>query len=78
MKASGQGLQEISAKNFEINTRHPLIKDLASLKEKDEPFAKDIVEQIFDNSMIQAGLMVETTKIVERSYKILERAVKGS
>ncbi len=76
MRASGQGLQEFTAKNLEINTRHPLIKALTSLRINDEPFAKSVVEQIYDNAMIQAGLVIDPRKMVERSYKILERVTR--
>ena len=77
IKASGQGLQDFGAKNLEVNPRHPLIRGVASLKEKDEPFAESVVEQIYDNATIQAGLMVEPRQMVERTYRILEKAVKG-
>ncbi len=79
MRATNQdgGLQQFGSKNLEVNTGHQLIKDLADLRVKDESFAKTIVEQIHDNAMIQAGLMVEPRDMVERNYSILERAVKG-
>ncbi|HIJ78352.1 MAG: molecular chaperone HtpG [Desulfobulbaceae bacterium] len=78
MRASGQdGLQPFGAKNLEVNTGHELIKGLAGLKEKDEALAKSVVEQIFDNAMIQAGLMVEPRTMVERTYKILSRLVQN-
>ena len=73
----GEPFQETGAKNLEINTGHSLIKQLSLLRGTDESFANDIVEQIFDNALIQAGLMVDPMKMVERSYKILERATKG-
>ena len=68
---------QIREKNLEINAGHDLIVQLDNLRTKDEQFAKDILQQIYDNAMIQAGLMVEPRKMVEHSYKILERAVKG-
>ena len=74
MRATNQDLQNLGNKNLEINTKHPLIKNLSALKEKDELFAKDIVEQIYDNALIQAGLMVEPRTMVDRTYMILERA----
>ena len=74
MRATNQDLQNFGNKNLEINTKHPLIKNLSELKEKDELFAKDIVEQIYDNALIQAGLMVEPRTMVDRTYMILERA----
>jgi TNF receptor-associated protein 1 len=73
----GQGLQEFGTKNLEVNSRHSLIKNLAALREKDEPFARTVVEQIFDNAMIQAGLVVDSRSMVERNYRILERSTRG-
>ena len=66
----------MGGKNLEINTGHELIKDLADLRVKNEDFAKTIVEQIYDNSMIRAGLMVDPRTMVERNYQILAQAVK--
>jgi molecular chaperone HtpG len=72
----GESFQEAGSKNLEINTNHPLIKQLSLLRGSDEGFAKNVIEQVFDNALIQAGLMVDPRKMVERSYKILERATK--
>ena len=76
MQASSQEMQQFGGKNLEINDSHPLMKNILSVKEKDEPFAESVVKQIYDNALIQAGLMVDPRPMVERSYEILERAVK--
>jgi molecular chaperone HtpG len=73
----GEPLQELGSKNLEINTGHPLIRQISLLRGSDEEFARNVIEQVFDNALIQAGLMVDPRKMVERSYKILERATKG-
>jgi molecular chaperone HtpG len=75
MQAQGKE-HSISAKNLEINTSHPLIAGLADMRIKDENFAKNVVEQVYDNALIQAGLMVEPRNMVARSYEILERALQ--
>ena len=62
-----------SKKNIEINPASPLIKKLSGLRESKQDFARDITEQIFDNAMIQAGLLVDSQKMVNRNYRILER-----
>jgi molecular chaperone HtpG len=76
LKASGQneafGIG--SKKDLEINAASPLIKKLATLREGDAEFAKDVVEQLYDNAMIQAGLLVDPMAMVRRNYRILERA----
>ncbi|WP_051822695.1 molecular chaperone HtpG [Desulfonatronum thiodismutans] len=79
MRAAGrQGDLPISAKDLEINARHPLIKGLAALRQTDEPFARTVAEQILDNAMVQAGLLIEPRNMVDRTYRILERAVGGA
>ena len=76
LKASGQneafgmGMK----KDMEINTASLLIKKLAHLHSSDPTFAGDLVEQMFDNAMIQAGLLVNPMDMVQRNYRILERA----
>jgi len=67
---------ELGNKNLEINTHHALIKQLAALRDKDEDFAKSVAEQIFDNALIQAGLIVDAPTMVERSYRILARVLQ--
>ncbi len=66
---------EASKKNLEINLTSPLIKQLAELVKSDESFAADVAAQIYDNAMIQAGLVVDPMVMVERNYKILNKAV---
>lgn len=70
-------LSENSKKNLEINMKNPLIKRLAEIKNEDEDFATQIAEQIYDNAMIQAGLLVNHLEMVERNYRILNRATKA-
>lgn len=76
LKASGQGeaFGMGSKKDMEINGASPLIKKLAALRESDTDFARDVVEQLYDNAMIQAGLLVDPMVMVRRNYRILERA----
>ncbi len=66
---------EASKKNLEVNLSSPLIKQLADLVKSDESFASDVAFQIYDNAMIQAGLVVDPMVMVERNYKILSKAV---
>ncbi len=60
-------------KDMEINPASPLIRKLADLRVNNEDFARDVVEQIFDNAMIQAGLLVDPQQMVNRNYRILEQ-----
>ncbi len=80
LKASGQteAFGMGSKKDMEINGASPLIKKLAALRESDAEFARDVVEQLYDNAMIQAGLLVDPMVMVRRNYRILERAAEGS
>ncbi|MGL1932743.1 MAG: molecular chaperone HtpG [Desulfotalea sp.] len=74
-KEQGMAGMGDSKKHLEVNPDNTLIKQLLGLKEKDAAFAGDVARQIVDNAMIQAGLVVDPLKMVERNYKILDRAV---
>lgn len=65
----------IGRKALEINPAHNLVKGLEALRQKDEEFARLAVEQIYDNALIAAGLAADTRGMVNRMYKILERAL---
>ncbi|WP_243277010.1 molecular chaperone HtpG [Desulfallas sp. Bu1-1] len=75
MQVVNKDLGNIYGKVLEINPRHRLIKGLAALRLKDEEFAKLAVEQIYDNAVIAAGLITDPQGMVDRMYRILERAL---
>ncbi len=75
--SQGKEYHDSGNKNLEINSRHDLIRELAALRDKDMVFAAKVMEQIYDNALIQAGLIVDPRTMVERSYEILQRAVKS-
>ncbi|MBW2329170.1 MAG: molecular chaperone HtpG [Deltaproteobacteria bacterium] len=80
MRAQGAPEEQLAMggkKDMEINPASPLIKKLADLRVKDQDFARDVVEQIFDNAMIQAGLLVDPQQMVKRNYRILEKMADG-
>lgn len=76
LKASGQGdpMSMGGKKDMEINGASPLIKKLAALKDSDRDFAADLAWQMHDNARIQAGLDVDPLAMVQRSYRILDKA----
>lgn len=63
--------------NLQINPRHRLTKNMAALRETNEPLAKLVAEQVFDNAMIAAGLLEDPRPMVSRIQQILE-SVAGS
>jgi TNF receptor-associated protein 1 len=62
-----------ATKDMEINPASSLIKKVADLRVKDQDFAKELTEHIFDSAMIQAGLLIDSQQMVSRNYRILER-----
>lgn len=76
-KEQGIPGMEKSKKKLEINPKNDLIVRLFELQKSDADFAAQVAHQIHDNAMIQAGLLVDPLKMVERNYKILSKAVKN-
>ncbi len=73
----GSGAEMRSVVRLEINSDHALIKNLASMREKDREFAAIIVEQLFDNALLAAGYMENPGSMVGRINKLLERLSSG-
>lgn len=58
---------------LQINPRHPLVKNLASLRDSDGELAGLISQQVLDNARMAAGLLEDPSKMVARNYEILEK-----
>ncbi len=58
---------------LQINPRHPLVKNLASLRDNDGELAGLISQQVLDNARMAAGLLEDPSAMVQRNYEILEK-----
>ena len=67
---------EISKRNLEINTQHVLIQNMSRLlkKDKDAPFLKEYVEQLFHNALLVEGLLDNPLEGLPRLYRFMEDA----
>jgi len=61
---------------LEINPSHPIIKKLYTLKSSNAELARLVAEQVYDNSMIAAGLVEDPRKMLGRINSILEQALE--
>ncbi len=73
MKAMNQEVEGNPTVKLELNTRHPLIKNISDLKDTNKELAELVVDQLYDNALISAGFLEDPRNIVDRVYKILER-----
>lgn len=60
---------------LEINASHPLIKKLYTLKSSNSDLARLVAEQLYDNSMIAAGLVDDPRNMLSRLTDILTQAL---
>ncbi|MEW6237539.1 MAG: molecular chaperone HtpG [Candidatus Omnitrophota bacterium] len=78
MQSVNKDFAAIGRKNLEINSHHPIMVQLAKRREKgDDEFLKLAAEQIFDNALTAAGLLTDPRPMVNRTYQILEKALRG-
>eukprot|EP01095_Lingulamoeba_sp_RSL-Kostka_P018012 TRINITY_DN9687_c0_g1_i1.p1 TRINITY_DN9687_c0_g1~~TRINITY_DN9687_c0_g1_i1.p1 ORF type:complete len:747 (+),score=276.18 TRINITY_DN9687_c0_g1_i1:79-2319(+) len=60
---------------LEINVKHPIITKLSQMRESKPEVSKLIIEQIFDNALITAGLIDDPRSMVSRLNDIMEKAI---
>ncbi len=58
---------------FEINPRSTVIKNLDTLKNSDESLAKLVLEQLYDNALLSAGLLENPRAMTNRLNEILAK-----
>ena len=74
MKQMNPDAPEMDAKVvLHINPRHSLIKNLYSLRDENPDLAKSIAEQVFDNTLVEAGILEDPKKMLGRVYNLLEK-----
>jgi len=59
-----------------VNFQHPVIKGLLKLRNDDEKLAASILDQIYDNALVTAGLMKDISSFVPRINNILGRLLQ--
>lgn len=79
MKQMNPEAPEMDAKVvLHINPRHGLIKNLASLRDGNPELATIIAEQIFDNTLVEAGILEDPKKMLGRVYELMEKLTGNS
>ncbi|XP_062513714.1 heat shock protein 75 kDa, mitochondrial-like [Corticium candelabrum] len=69
--AHTDGLGGYLQATLEINPSHPIMRQLSETKEKDRQLAALVAEQVYDNALIAAGLMVDPRRMLTRLNDLL-------
>ncbi|XP_077590135.1 heat shock protein 75 kDa, mitochondrial [Stigmatopora nigra] len=76
MARSVEERAQILQPTLEINSGHTLIKKLYQLKDSDNQLATLLLEQIYDNAMIAAGLNDDPRPMISRLNDLLTKALE--
>lgn len=60
---------------LELNPSHSLVKKLSALTKSDPELATLLAEQLYENAMINAGLIDDARLGIERLHRLLDRAI---
>lgn len=76
MARSSEERAQILQPTLEINAGHDLIKKMHALKDSDSELARLLLEQIYDNAMIAAGLNDDPRPMISRLNELLTKALE--
>jgi molecular chaperone HtpG len=62
---------------LEINPRHDLVKRLAAVQESEPELAKLVATQLFESTLLAAGLLDSEMPLVNRGYEIMAAALRA-
>jgi len=69
---------KLPKQQVQVNAKHSLILSINKLRSTEEYLAKEALDQIFDNALIQAGLIEDSRSMVPRINKLLQRALDNA
>jgi TNF receptor-associated protein 1 len=69
--------QTLPPQMLEINTAHPIIKGLHDKHSTDPELAELLAEQLYDNSLVAAGLLEDSRSMLPRVNTLMERLAKS-
>jgi len=72
----GRSGMALPKQQVELNPKHPIIIGINSIKEREPTLAKVLIEQIFDNCLLAAGVMDDGRSMLPRLNDILLTVVK--
>ncbi|MGJ3243422.1 MAG: molecular chaperone HtpG [Opitutales bacterium] len=62
---------------LQLNPRHPLVHQLNALRTADEGKAHLILDALFDNARLAAGILEDPKDMIQRVYQLLQQAAGG-
>jgi HSP90 family molecular chaperone len=77
MMDKGQGDSSMRDITLEINFQHPIVVGVNRIRFDSPDHAKDILGQIFDNALLQAGLFENSTGMIKRINRLLEKSLES-
>ena len=75
-KEQGGAAETPVAVKLELNPRHALIHQLETMREANPDLAKLVAEQIYDNTLMAAGMLDNPRGMTQRIYTLLEKLGK--
>ncbi len=75
LKNLNRGGENPFKQNLEINPAHPMMAGLEATRATNPDLAKQVVEQVFDNALVSAGLLEDPNAMLKRINSLLEQLV---
>lgn len=71
------GTAEQPKQALEINPSHPIVKKLNAARTEDEALAKLVAEQLFDNALIDSGMLEDARPMLKRLNELITKSLSG-
>jgi len=77
MQVDPKRMPKLPKQALEINISHPIMVHLRSVRNSNPSLAAQIIEQVYDNAMVAAGLLTNTKPMLDRINSILTRTLQN-
>merc|ERR1712137_127238 len=76
MQVDPKRMPKLPKQALEININHPVMYNLRVVRESNPELASQVVQQVYDNAMVAAGLLTDNRPMLDRINSLLARTLE--
>merc|ERR1712137_1297681 len=76
MQVDPKRMPKLPKQAMEININHPIMKHLRVVKESNSELASQVIQQVYDNAMVAAGLLTDSRPMLDRINSLMTKTLE--
>merc|ERR1712137_652905 len=76
MQVDPKRMPKLPKQAMEVNINHPVMKNLRVVRESNSELASQVIQQVYDNAMVAAGLLTDSRPMLDRINSLMTKTLE--